>query len=425
MLKNIYGIPAVLAAAYFGVAANTAYAADLGGGCCADLEERVAELEATAARKGNRTVSLNVTGQVSRAIMIWDDGTNSDAYVVDNAINTSRFGFEGKAFIRPGVSAGYVMQIDINDSLSSIVSQFDPPGPAPGGDEGFGDVPQIRINSVYIESESLGKIAIGQNYSYNDAVSVPFQVANTFNTDGGPYADGMQLTTGAGNFAGFSWGQLIGNGPRRNDYVRYDSPSFGGFAVTALWGDDDVWDVGARFFNKIDRFQVQTAIDYFNYDAEPLGSAGGLAKFEELKGIFSVKDLPTGLFLTVWAGKRDYERNGLEDTGYSLQGFFGIEKNFTGYGNTTIYGGYGQFNDFASTGLLFDADGNGTTANDNAVVTDADVSRITFGMVQSIDSAGLDIYGIVEHFSADVTTTAGDADLEDYQAIVIGSRIRF
>jgi hypothetical protein len=29
-----------------------AIAADLGGDCCADLEERVAELEATTARKG-------------------------------------------------------------------------------------------------------------------------------------------------------------------------------------------------------------------------------------------------------------------------------------------------------------------------------------------------------------------------------------
>ena len=35
-----------------------ARAADLGGDCCADLEERIAELEATAARKGNRKVSL-------------------------------------------------------------------------------------------------------------------------------------------------------------------------------------------------------------------------------------------------------------------------------------------------------------------------------------------------------------------------------
>ena len=36
--------------------AKPAKAADLGGDCCADLEERVAELEATTARKGNKKV---------------------------------------------------------------------------------------------------------------------------------------------------------------------------------------------------------------------------------------------------------------------------------------------------------------------------------------------------------------------------------
>ena len=39
-----------------GLLSGGANAADLGGNCCADLEERVAELEATTARKGNRKV---------------------------------------------------------------------------------------------------------------------------------------------------------------------------------------------------------------------------------------------------------------------------------------------------------------------------------------------------------------------------------
>jgi hypothetical protein len=38
--------------------AGVAKAADLGGDRCADLEERVAELEATTVRKGNKKVSV-------------------------------------------------------------------------------------------------------------------------------------------------------------------------------------------------------------------------------------------------------------------------------------------------------------------------------------------------------------------------------
>jgi hypothetical protein len=51
-----------------------AEAADLGGDCCADLEERVAELEATTARKGNKKVTVQIYGKVNQATMFWDDG---------------------------------------------------------------------------------------------------------------------------------------------------------------------------------------------------------------------------------------------------------------------------------------------------------------------------------------------------------------
>lgn len=48
---------------------GAANAADLGGDCCADLEERVATLEATTARKGNRKVSLTISGWVNHSMM--------------------------------------------------------------------------------------------------------------------------------------------------------------------------------------------------------------------------------------------------------------------------------------------------------------------------------------------------------------------
>jgi hypothetical protein len=43
-------------------ARKPAKAADLGGDCCADLEDRVAELEATTVRKGNKKVSVQIYG---------------------------------------------------------------------------------------------------------------------------------------------------------------------------------------------------------------------------------------------------------------------------------------------------------------------------------------------------------------------------
>src|SRR5262245_26509847 len=90
-----------------GSAVMPAPAADLGGNCCVDLEELVAELEATTARKGNRKVSLTISGQVSTAVMFWDDGRRSDAYVVDNTVSRTGFQFDGSAKINPNLTAGF------------------------------------------------------------------------------------------------------------------------------------------------------------------------------------------------------------------------------------------------------------------------------------------------------------------------------
>src|SRR4029079_7277198 len=77
-----------------GMAVPSAKAADLGGDCCADLEERVAELEATTARKGNRKLSLTVYGQVNRTIIYWNDGRRSNTYIGgDSHVSSTRFGF--------------------------------------------------------------------------------------------------------------------------------------------------------------------------------------------------------------------------------------------------------------------------------------------------------------------------------------------
>ena len=86
-------------------------AAELGGNCCADLEDRIAELEATTARKGNRKVKLTVSGSVNEALMAWDDGFEKNAYVVTNETRRTRLTFSGQAKITEDVSAGYVLEL--------------------------------------------------------------------------------------------------------------------------------------------------------------------------------------------------------------------------------------------------------------------------------------------------------------------------
>src|SRR5690349_1672646 len=99
-------------------------AADLGDDCCSDLEERVAELEATTVRKGNKKVSVTLYGQINRAVLFWDDHVESNTYAVDNNYESSRFGLKGSAKIAGDWSAGYRLEVEPTEANSARLNQF-------------------------------------------------------------------------------------------------------------------------------------------------------------------------------------------------------------------------------------------------------------------------------------------------------------
>lgn len=125
--------------------AKPAKAADLGGDCCADLEERVAELEATTVRKGNKKVSVQIYGKVNYAVMYWDDGGEQNAYVVNNYNESTRTGIKGNAAISENWSAGYRLEWEYRGAASSRVNQFE--------DNNAGDDPiVVRWAQMYLAS---------------------------------------------------------------------------------------------------------------------------------------------------------------------------------------------------------------------------------------------------------------------------------
>ncbi len=98
----------------FAMSAQPAKAADLGGDCCADLEERVAELEATTVRKGNKKVSVTLSGWVVKLGTWWDDGHEQNFYVGDKDTTlSSHFTISGQATIAPGWYGGYNLTVEV------------------------------------------------------------------------------------------------------------------------------------------------------------------------------------------------------------------------------------------------------------------------------------------------------------------------
>ena len=150
-------------AAMAGVMATSASAADLGGNCCTDLEERVAELEATTVRKGNRKVSLQIYGQVSETLLYWDDGRERNVYVQENNATKNLLGFQGNAKITSDWSAGFKVELQVRAYRSSSANQL-----ALGENNGVTITTyntqslSLRDAHWYLESQTYGRISVGR-----------------------------------------------------------------------------------------------------------------------------------------------------------------------------------------------------------------------------------------------------------------------
>ncbi|MCL4766308.1 MAG: porin [Hyphomicrobiaceae bacterium] len=456
-------------AAAASVLATSAMAADLGGNCCADLEERVAELEATTARKGNRRVSLTVYGQVNEGLLWWDDGEESNVYVVTNNNGRSRFGFRGDARISPEWSAGYLLEIGVQAAISSGVSQnVDDPGP----------VLDIRHSAWYLDSNRLGRVWVGQTSSATDGIT-EINLANAAyigsndppNWNGafflrpegaGPGIAGESVVTWRNIYP--QWNANVGEGDRRN-LVRYVSPTFTGFTFSAAWGEDDFWDAALRYANEFNGVRVAFGIGYQWYGDTESSCANLGHRKDEINPAFvgtsfasirataidcealglsgSVMHVPTGLYVHgAYGYAEDNNRRelfarevgvyGIEDRDEHWYFQAGVERNWFGIGKTTVYGEYfhSEMGGGLSSGLVRIVDADDPLAlGFEAIILGADVDIWGFGLVQTIDAAAMDLYIGYRTFEADVRLldeiSAFKTDIQDFQAVFAGGIIRF
>jgi predicted porin len=413
---------AAIAVAYI-LCATPIAAADLGGSCCADLEERIAELEATAARKGNRKVSLSITGYVTKQIMFWDDGVERNAYISDiGPTQATNFRITGEATIAPGWKAGYMLRIqDLTDN--------------PMGSSQFVDNTNMGLNVQmshwYVASKDYGKLSVGENAlaaksaaMFTD-LSGTQVIANYVLFDGGGFllrSGGRLLDLKWGDF-GYCYAQqrpwggdcdgIVMNG------VRYDSPVFAGFSVSASYGQDDDWEVAGRYAGEAAGFKLAFGVGYsVNTDERtqppPVSRSKDSAVFQA--GGYA-QHLATGLF--VHAAYGDEDNNGEQ----TLAGFTepnshqwylkgGVRRQWRSLGHTVLYGEYGAYIDQLSPAALA------------AGATSSQFDRWGVGAVQELDAASMSVWIKYREHSADVSGIAAD-DLDGFRYISTGAIVNF
>ena len=471
---NKYSLSALLAAGLLaGSFVTGAQAADLGGDCCADLEERVAELEATTARKGNRKVSLTVSGFIAQQLMWWDDGQESNLYITDTGSVSigSHFAFSGKAQINSEWSAGFLFKIEAmnNDSLLVTQNNDDTVNAMNLLEGGNGRPLALESAYWYMKSNSLGRVSVGLQSSAADNQAIlpdgsgSLVQANYVLYDVNSFvlrANGGYLGGNPSVASGLVWGNLAncytinalgGAGPDcdgvPSNVIRYDTPTFAGFAMSASYGEDDVWALSGRYAFDHHGFKFAAAAAYHrSTDETNTSGATGLASNGTQAranggldaGFFQTgaygEHVATGLWLYGAYGRQDNDTVGsarLAGTSNPDADYYyikaGLKRKHFAIGSTTLYGEYGRKND-AMTAQMFDAG-----------ITGTDMDHYGVGVVQNIDAAAMQMWLSWRHYEGDITCNDnrvdancggfnlrnGSNDLDEFDLIKFGALINF
>jgi predicted porin len=406
---------ALVSSALFHVYNLPARAGDLGGACCADLEERIAELEATTARKGNRKVSLTVSGWVNQAVFFWDDGTERNAYVGTNALEQDRFKFAGETEISESWSAGYTIEIGVFGADSKAFSQES---------TGSRSSLVVRKSNWWIKSKQHGTLQVGLDGSatyhvLDDADAT--QTRSVSDAEAGAVALGAFLTRSNG-VLGPKWTEILrgfnnatpGQDGRRN-FVKYYSPTFAGFAVAAAWGEDDLWDAALTYKNDVGDFSVVARAGYGEGTDPVAASCGGpTADFEchWAGAAATVMHNPTGLYVYGGYGWQSivslpapYDRD--SNTWFVQPG---IERKWSQLGKTSLFAEYRHDEPGANVGKTLGAD----------------VRFWAAGIVQGIEAADMILYAVYRHADGDYIDASGTfKDLDAFDMLITGAKINF
>lgn len=408
--------------------ARAVQAADVSSDCCTDLETRIVELEAAAVQKGTRTVSLTISGFVAQEITWWDDGGERNVYLHGlGPTQASHVKFTGEAKVAPGWVAGYMLRIQNlsdnpfgkNASTGQAINQFSPD---------FSQGLNVQLSYWYLQSEDLGKISVGRQANAAKSAAMFTDQSGTQIIANYTFLAGFPqfIIRSGGDLSPstLTWGQLAfcysQSAPLGGDCdglvmnaVRYDTPVFSGFSASASWGEDNDWEIAARYTGEWSGFKVLLGVGYsestYLNAAYPL-PAGSKKSTNFFQAGGYVEHLATGFFMHGAYGREDNSdtilAGGITPPN-SDQWYFkgGIRRKWMSLGATIVYSDYAQYNDQLGPAAL------GLGATSSAL------RRFGCGAAQEIDTAAMTVYMKYQRYDADVTglsAAVGHLDSADF-----------
>jgi hypothetical protein len=397
---------------------------------------------------------------VTTAVMAWNDGgsslgginkagsNSSDLFVVDNVMGGGTFfQFAGNARINPNLTAGFQVTMALcGGARSHQVNQNDDDAPQAtcfvggGADTRGGDSTMVlTLANWYLDHKSFGRLTVGRiNTATAGITTIDLGGAGVIaNASIGYTQRGFNLIdSDFDTLLGGTWSNALGGGTvngaslSRANAVMYSTPTFGGFSLAISGGENDTWDAAARYAGEFGGFRFAAGIG-FQHNSTGLNDVtadipGQLGPQPDVwKGSASVMHVGSGLYLTGAFVHQDNDIAGRPDTQlYYVQG--GISKNWTGLGNTVLYGEWARVHD----GIICNTvAGTGSCANFSAVAGDSifssEATMWGLGVVQHIDAAAMELFLSFKRFSAEADAASGSFSYSDFDVVLGGARIRF
>jgi len=294
------------------------------------------------------TPTVQVYGQVSRALMFADDGTQSKWFNVDNEASGTRFGFTGTGQANPGLRYGFRIELDLQSNESQRVN-FSAAGPVsdfPGSTSNVGF--NERHMDTWLEG-GWGRVNLGQGDGAANGATES-DLSGTGMANGIGVADlggGFQYRTAAGALSGLTVGTSINQQDfeSRYDRILYVTPSFSGFRAQVSWGqktNTDAKEISAWYGGKLGGLgEIAAALGW-----SERGNATGGTKDEYIGGSISWLH-GSGINLTYSYSNRDNPAAAGATVRDSTFNYFKVGYKF---GQHAIAVDYAMGDDFAAVG---------------------------------------------------------------------------
>jgi len=350
-------------------------------------------------------VSVSMYGQVNRAMTSVSDGNERYLNHVDNDNSSTRFGFKAKANGSDSLTIGANLEWEYQSNASNVVSQV-----TADRDSGL----ERRILEAYFDFARVGKFSLGRGSTASDGTSeVDLSGTKVAGYSLVPaWAGGYFFYDTATGLTGTTVSDVMSNldGNSRKDRLRYDSPKFSGFQISASTfeqpivtnGDDRhdaAYDIALRYSGKFgDGIKLAGALAYSDYASTELADAAD----KMINGSISV--LFSGISVTFAVGQRDLSNvaAGDPDSEKFYYGKLGYMADFWSVGTTAFALDYGNYDEFSGT------------AGDEA-------KTYSLYAVQKLNDWGTELYAGYRIHKLDRTNTS----LDDIGALFLGARLKF